>query len=1620
MDSTSKRASPSARWTGPRWASLLLATPLMCGWGSAAPVGREVERLAALPAQPPPHAPRVHCALTLHVGVAIGTTRLPKAAVPCHFCDSEAQAGSGCQSFRAICFPRPLHTTGNGAVGFDNGLLLDSTFNQPHDVQVQDDNIVYVSDTYNDAIRVVKRQAGTVDTWFSVPLNKPTVLDAVRCPGSAILCATSASISQYVAYTLTLWPIFFGLNHVVHAIPIDAAGAAGIPITLGGLGVPGFLDNTDAANARFDEPWDITQASDGSMVVTEYKNHALRQLLRNPDGTWTVRVLTGDSTPGFQDGPLSQAKFFNPTGIIRGPESLIYVADTGNQRIRRIDVSSGQLQVVTVAGSGAIGQQDGPAGTSTLRRPTGIALDDINNLIISDTGNHVIRYLDFISGEVSTAAGRGQLAGFADGPADQALFNANAGMDFDFSQKVLIIADKMNHRVRSLTGSFLSCDLWPDPGQCASCDPTVAHGGCGSCSADYEHQPDGTCVPPVCVSQCPTAPADDNRMCQGYEDGCGAICPAVVCANPQATCEPFPNPTSADFYCVGQNLQKCEFDSPVSINDQVVMFFTGTNLDKMDQVKLVYGSNTVADLCNGAPASGITIPATNQPVSPGETRTLFQVSSGLTRESGDYTVCYKPQIATEFTQCPNSLMVQGMVMSYDTQCLTNVPSSPVDGSFIAPVHEQCQLIFSGQGLNPNADQVCLLDVETFLSCALSSSNNCAEGTGGLARLTGLSTSTQYQHVYTRSATYHVCYYADGAAASTKLTPLITFVGQVTGGSLSQSPGRIGTPLTVTVRGKALDADPNADSLSLFYSPSCTGSFLREVMDLDGANGGALTSTSHTFTPNQAATLTPCYKLKGTDTYVPIPGFDTIVILGVLDTPGYTVDPPACPCETSTVYPCRADRKCLVDGTDGYLVFTGRGLSPTVDGDRAKVISGGDCNFQPPVVGSPSQLLGPVGGTNNPGYTTVRYPVGFLEPGEYTICYKLKGSDVWTRFQPLDVIGGVSSVPGGFAVRDSYSDEILSQNSNGQPVGIGISPNDELLVVIDGSCDVAAPTLAPVSGNLLLTISPDQGYYDQTVLQYGPVVIAASPRATIVGDGLVEYCVCYRASRGTGFKKLGPLQVEGSVILRYSSSLGTPTPVNDPVDLVFTGKGLSTTPGNADVVKLVQCRNQACFCDGLSIQLPPLLPITSNTDDPSATDGLQATEIEKLVFTRAGKYAVCYKLASSVLFEQLEPPISVQGEPAGWSIVPDPTSDPVSGPVVIVEKPFILTIYGQGLGMGDTVRLTLGGDCNDDSGGSYSATTVFENNYPDPVGSPGGSINVGPNVLTIPGLYTVCHKSAGGAMFEALPDPVIVLGRVVDQWTSTPEYPTIADDIEIVFVGQGLSVLAGTRDEVIIAPLLNGDADPNACQGQSSSNTEPNRFVSSPNGLSSTYGLFNIQNTGRYLVCYRLWNAADFKRLEDLIILPKVYECMRVNASPLEATLFSSCENDPTNSLEQAEPIVCNNGGTVPFNLTFFGQESALTIVDPSTGFAVSQDTSGSLLSRVPSRANEWFVGPLQVAQCIPRMEVCYLGAGAPSWTPISSLYTYDSDSGNSPETIVYATGFGGLLPVALLGGLGAL
>jgi sugar lactone lactonase YvrE len=228
-------------------------------------------------------------------------------------------------------------------------------------------------------------------------------------------------------------------NHRVRRV-----GTSGKIGTIAGTGTAGFLgEGSPAVLAHLNFPWGLA-VSGGGYYLADSNNNRVRKV----SSSGSITTVAGNGTFGFggDDGPATAAKLEQPGAVAVGRSGNLFIADFGNNRVREVD-SSGTI--TTVAGTGAQGfsGDGGNATNAKLNAPSGLAVDHSGNLYIADSGNNRVRKVNG-AGKIITVAGTGKGGFSGDGSkATKAKLNYPIGLAFDRSHN-LFIADSGNHRVR--------------------------------------------------------------------------------------------------------------------------------------------------------------------------------------------------------------------------------------------------------------------------------------------------------------------------------------------------------------------------------------------------------------------------------------------------------------------------------------------------------------------------------------------------------------------------------------------------------------------------------------------------------------------------------------------------------------------------------------------------------------------------------------------------------------------------------------------------------------------------------------------------------------------------------------------------------------------------------------------------------------------------------------------------------------------------------------------------------------------------------------------------------------------------------------------------------------------
>ena len=221
-------------------------------------------------------------------------------------------------------------------------------------------------------------------------------------------------------------------------------------------GMAGVAGSQDAANlsSQFNSPYGITMDVSNDLYVADSGNNSIRKI--TPSGAnWVVTTIAGvsGSGGGSSDGTNGAASFYSPSGIALDAAGNLYVADAGFSTIRRISPAGTNWVTTTIAGTASIfpGFADGTNGNAEFANPSAITVDTAGNLYVADTGNGVIRKIAPIGTNwvTTTIAGTAGAAGSSDGTNGNAQFFQPGGIVADAAGN-LFVSDSQNGTLRKV------------------------------------------------------------------------------------------------------------------------------------------------------------------------------------------------------------------------------------------------------------------------------------------------------------------------------------------------------------------------------------------------------------------------------------------------------------------------------------------------------------------------------------------------------------------------------------------------------------------------------------------------------------------------------------------------------------------------------------------------------------------------------------------------------------------------------------------------------------------------------------------------------------------------------------------------------------------------------------------------------------------------------------------------------------------------------------------------------------------------------------------------------------------------------------------------------------------
>ncbi len=362
------------------------------------------------------------------------------------------------------------------SLGADGGAATSAALCYPQSVSVDNTGNLYIADTSRNRIRMVTAVSSAPTTATAAPTftvsggtyNSPQVVTITdSTPGAAIYVTMDGTPP------FTFSPGYRGPINVTGGVTISAVAVApgyltstsstatytitspptDVITTIAGDGVHGFSGvGGPPTSAEFGTPQGTALDSAGNLYFSDTDNNVVWMLSAQ---TGNLSVVAGNGTPGYSGdgGPAGSAQLNSPHGVASDNAGNLYIADSGNNVVRKIVASTGLITtVVGTGGSGNMGD-GGPATAARLYHPSSIVFDNNGNLYIADTYNSVVRRVSASTGIITTVAGNGSYGSSGDGgPATSATIYQPSALALDGAGNLYIATPNVG-TIRKVTAS---------------------------------------------------------------------------------------------------------------------------------------------------------------------------------------------------------------------------------------------------------------------------------------------------------------------------------------------------------------------------------------------------------------------------------------------------------------------------------------------------------------------------------------------------------------------------------------------------------------------------------------------------------------------------------------------------------------------------------------------------------------------------------------------------------------------------------------------------------------------------------------------------------------------------------------------------------------------------------------------------------------------------------------------------------------------------------------------------------------------------------------------------------------------------------------------------------------
>jgi sugar lactone lactonase YvrE len=328
---------------------------------------------------------------------------------------------------------------GSGIAGFsgDNGPATSAKLGAALGIAVDRAGNLFVADTSNNRIRRVDARTHIITT---IAGNGTSGWGGDGGPATAAELSGPNGVAEFNGQVFIADSGNCAIREVAVTGRISTVAGSGTHCGFGGDGGP-------AANAQLNLPEGVTADASGNLFIADYFNQRVRRV---DHATAIISTVAGNGTAGFSGdgGPATGAEINGPVAAAIDSFGNLYVADNGNQRVRRVDHATAIISTVAGNGTAGFSGDGGPAVKAEIAVPSSVAVDRAGDVLVADIGNGRIRRVDAATHAIGTVAGGGN--GGDGGPAMEAEVGVSAafvnGLALDPFGDVLV-TDNDNNRI---------------------------------------------------------------------------------------------------------------------------------------------------------------------------------------------------------------------------------------------------------------------------------------------------------------------------------------------------------------------------------------------------------------------------------------------------------------------------------------------------------------------------------------------------------------------------------------------------------------------------------------------------------------------------------------------------------------------------------------------------------------------------------------------------------------------------------------------------------------------------------------------------------------------------------------------------------------------------------------------------------------------------------------------------------------------------------------------------------------------------------------------------------------------------------------------------------------------